>query len=525
MESGTEARDAKPAAKRARKATPKVAEESPTANANGNGPEAAEVDKNATEPVSMTDVEGTQPSLAESVAGRLDVERESVNYQVCEDGITHADVGWCGTVADGPNFKAEIRRLHGGGTYIVRGIDETGGTKAARVTIAGPSKPIPGSTGYADPNAGAFEGYSATPGAPSYSAYPPPPFYGPQPGYTPFSPYAPEPHVNNNDDGDEEKARLRAELADVQRQREFERLERSYDDKLSRLVDEIRDLKSDRRSGGGDFGTMLIAMMDQQFKQSQLAAQERARADEARWQAERADRDAREKREASLLQLQMSAFKDSSAANSSAAMEVAKAHAGANDKVMEILAKRSDDVGLVERGMRLATEAASNKSAVAEGIAAAREIIPAVVEGVVQVKSLNAGQPPAGGGVSDDDMIARMAALLAKLCIKQAAPEIAVATIAGACDVSGFDVAKLDPLIAIGTPSTCAILLENAASKAVDENNKKKMLEAKNLLLTDAGGQWFKSLRSVYLNRRGVAQPVPQVAGPGPAGQAPGRAK
>ncbi len=286
-------------------------------------------------------------------------------------------------------------------------------------------------------------------------------------------------------------------------------------------------------------------MDDRERERERLAAEKETRREEIAAEKEReerratADREARSEQRAREFEMANTSSKNSvemAKIKAEADKEIAKANAEilkagsdaasrANERIIDVVMKKSDDVGLLTKGMQIAADMAGGKSTAQAITDAAEKLIPAAIDGYVQVRTMgSAGGCVSGAegavGASDDDMLGRMAGLLASLCSKQATPEIAVASIGAACSVSGFDVNKIDPLISIGTPATVAALLDVAAGKATDATNKQKMIDAKNMLQTDQGKSWFGALKSYYQAKRS-GKPPAQIPGPGPASPAP----
>ena len=348
----------------------------------------------------------------------------------------------------------------------------------------------------------------------------------------------------------------------------------SGDDRLSRLEQLVQKMadgggKSDyekierlfaEKKGNDALASMManqITMANNAAIQAQAARDHEFRMLQERVKVEEADRKAKAAVDATaateIKKLELEAIKTKAEADKEVAKEnaktaqanstamlasqerIAKIQADANAQVLQAMTGASDKrdpVELLTRGMEIAAAAAGGKSAAAEittAVAGAAErMIPAVADAVVAIKTQNAqGGGGGGGSPADDDMVGRVVGLIAMLHSKGTPPIEVPKFIGSACFVSGFDATKLDPFITIGTPAAISAYLEMAASKATDEVNRKKMLDAKEVLSSESGKKWFAEVRQAFLAARGKGAapppPPPQISGNGPANLGPGR--
>lgn len=329
-------------------------------------------------------------------------------------------------------------------------------------------------------------------------------------------------------------------------------------ERLERLLEE--------KKGNDAFATMMANQMtiannaavesqkqrEHEYKMADLTA----KADEAERKARiAADAEAFKKTrelEIEAIKAKADADKHSATKSAEAAEANAKAMIASNERIAQIQADANKQVlaamssaradanpiDTLTKGMEIAGNLMGGKSTAAEITTAisgaAERMIPAMADAYVAVRTNNPGAPgaPGVGGSSDDEMVGRFVTLIVTLYHKGTPPAEVPRYIGASCIVSGFDAAKLEPMLAMGTPTVIGAFLEDAAAKAQDENYKKKLLDAKAALTSAEGKLWFQGVRSAFAQaRKGTvtaAPAAPQIpAGAGPSnpngGPTPGK--
>jgi chemotaxis protein histidine kinase CheA len=226
-----------------------------------------------------------------------------------------------------------------------------------------------------------------------------------------------------------------------------------------------------------------------------------------------------------IAEINAAAEKDKAAAAVASVERMANIQSQASQQVIAAItgaANKGDPIATFSRGMEVAGNLMGNRGTIGELSQAARDLVPTVVDGVVAIKTMNAqaaanpgtpGQPAAA--TTDDDMIGRFIALLIASFHKRVDPAIMPTVLGGACVAANYQIEKLDPILKIGTPGIIAAYLQAAADKAVDEGNKKRMLDAKALISSPEGSAWFNQVKAALTSKQGGQAPLPpQIQGP-----------
>ena len=258
----------------------------------------------------------------------IEVERVKVNNPDNGYPSGEGDEGWVGKVKHEVGFQTEIRDRFGGGLYKCTGIVR-GKPKQRVVRVGGPSKAVSEKDGDVDdldnwPAGATYGGLGAGP----YSSVPvgsSDPYAGIDtmsnpyeaaygggfgPGGFPRSRYSQRDSYGNFSQGfsqtprrsydDDETRELREKMERLERERhdaekaaEIERVRREAEREKSQLENQFHRLEArmeNPSNAGGDF----MELMKLQLQQQQIAADERRKADERRWEMEIQERKARQ---------------------------------------------------------------------------------------------------------------------------------------------------------------------------------------------------------------------------------------
>ena len=374
---------------------------------------------------SMVEVESARPSLPKAIRGKLSIKREAVNYPVCEDQVTEAITGWCGTVPDAPGFQDEILKLWGGGRYVYTGIDKAGKSKSDYLDLGGYSKPIPNT-----PSSGAgFGGYPGNPefqesydGVRSYLSHQEYPRPG-DPYLNDEGEYVAEPpseeslgwvwvHARNHwvwkGPGRPPGKPPAMPYGGAGGGMGVYNPSAFYqdDDRVARLEKLVANLAEEKKSSPMDG---FLAMMQAQVEERRIQLQE----DRLRWEQQKEEREAERKMQAhhaleatkanaeaqkevakdqaeaskEVARLQADAMKSNSTSAVEAAKEMAKLQQTASDNLIRVLTSKQEEGGfekIFDRSMQIAEvmSGGRERNAAEEISTAIRTVVPTLAESV-----------------------------------------------------------------------------------------------------------------------------------------------
>jgi hypothetical protein len=206
--------------------------------------------------------------------------------------------------------------------------------------------------------------------------------------------------------------------------------------------------------------------------------------------------------------------------NAAAEKDKAAAVNASNDKLFNILLKKSDDVGLLERGMRLGNDLSGGKSTIGEVGNLINDAIPKLTDAAVTYAAYRSGGASAvAGGVNpgdpgEDDMLARFVSVIVENYNAGTPPDQMPKQLYSICLFSQFPKDRLKSFVSLATPAVAGKILEAQAARAVDPNNKASILRGRDALMTPAGQNWFNAVKAAVAGRAPATASVVPVTVP-----------